>query len=259
LKATSPAEQIQNLLNSDNKEEKLALFQFTVADSKELILLKYNLWARHFFPQYFESEDAPFHKEMNLYNVQIYKGEMDSFINIAFRGAGKDVKTQLFIAFAILNDTESFRKYFKVLSDDDTNAVQSVTDIYNMFVKPNVAELYPSTFEKSVFKREERKDAFTTSKGIKVLADIVGTSQRGAKQEEARPDFVWCNDFETRKTLRSAVISRAIWDNMEEARTGLQKGGSMLYTCNYVSEAGNVHRLVTEKQSDRKKVLSCQL
>lgn len=216
--------------------------------------MKFNLWARHFFPQYFESEDAPFHKEINLSNIQIYKGELDSFINIAFRGAGKDVKTQLFIAFAILNDTGSFRKYFKVLSDDDTNAVQSVTDIYNMFVKPKVAELYPSTFEKSVFKREERKDAFTTSTGIKVVADIVGTAQRGAKQEEARPDFVWCNDFETRKTLRSAVISRAIWDNMEEARTGLQKGGSMLYTCNYISEAGNVHRLVTEKQSARKKV-----
>jgi hypothetical protein len=41
---------------------------------------------------------------------------------------------------------------------------------------------------------------------------------------------------------------------MEEARTGLELGGSCIYTCNYISEAGNVHRLVTEKQSPRKKV-----
>lgn len=253
-KQSAPSSAINDILKNGTAKEKLSLFFFDVSMDDAVILLKCNLWSRFFFPQYFGSPDAPFHEEMNLANIKIYKGHLDSFINIAFRGAGKDVKTQLFITYAILNDTQSFRKYYKVLSDDQTNAVQSVTDIYNILVNPKIAEYYPNTFEKTVFKREERKDAFTTSKGIKVLADIVGTSQRGAKQEEARPDFVWCNDFETRKTLRSAVISRAIWDNMEEARTGLQKGGAMLYTCNYVSEAGNVHRLVTEKQSERKKV-----
>jgi hypothetical protein len=245
---------IKNILENGSIGEKKSLFLFDINCSNESILFRFGIWSRYFFPQYFKSEDAPFHKEMNLYNIQLYKGELDSFVNIAFRGAGKDVKTQLFIAFAILNDTGSFRKYFKVLSDDATNAVQSVTDIYNMFVNPKITAMYPDTFEKTVFKREERKDTFTTSKGIKVLADIVGTSQRGAKQEEARPDFIWANDFETRRTLRSAVISNAIASNMEEARTGLEKGGAMLYTCNYISEAGNVHRLVTEKQSPRKKI-----
>lgn len=247
-------DKLQEILNKGKIKDKLSLFYFDTSMSNEVILLKLNLWSRYFFPQYFSSEDAPFHQEMNTYNIQIYKGELDSFINIAFRGAGKDVKTQLFIAYAILNDTGVFRKYYKVLSDDATNSVQSVTDIYNMLVNPKVTEYYPNTFEKTVFKREERKDAFTTSKGIKVIADIVGTSQRGEKQEEARPDFIWANDFETRKTLRSAVITRSIWDNMEEARTGLEKGGSIVYTCNYISEVGNVHRLVTEKQSKRKKV-----
>lgn len=246
--------EVKDILFQGTPKEKLALFYFDVSMDNEVILLKFNLWGRYLFPQFYKSEDAPFHKEMNLYNLQAYKGELDSFVDIAFRGAGKDVKTQLFIAYAILNDTEHFRKYFKVLSDDGTNSTQSVTDIYNMLVNPKVTELYPNTFEKTVFKREEKKDAFTTSFGVKVLADIVGSSQRGAKQEEARPDFIWANDFETRKTLRSAVISRSIWDNLEEARTGLEKGGCMVYTCNYVSEVGNVHRLVTEKQSARKKI-----
>lgn len=245
---------IQEILKSGTGKEKLSLFYFDCSMDNEKILLKFNLWGRYHFPQYYKSEDADFHNDMNLYNLQCYKGELDSFVNIAFRGAGKDVKTQLFIAYTILNDTGSYRKYFKVLSDDSTNSVQSVTDIYNMLVNPKITELYPNTFEKTVFKREERKDAFTTSKGVKVLADIVGSSQRGAKQEESRPDFIWCNDFETRKTLRSPVITRSIWDNMEEARTGLEKGGSIVYTCNYISEVGNVHRLVTEKKSDRKKV-----
>lgn len=248
-------DKIKQILKEENPKELLALFNFTIQDPNEKILLKFNLWGRYFFPQYFGSEDANFHKEINLYNLQVYKGELDSFINIAFRGAGKDVKTQLFIAYVILNDTEHYRKHFKCLSDDGTNSVQSVTDIYNMLVNPKVTNLYPNTFEKTVFKREERKDTFTTSSGIKILADIVGAGQRGAKQEEARPDFIWFNDFESRKTLRSAVITRAIWDNMEEARTGLELGGGCVYTCNYISETGNVHRIITEKKSPRKKVL----
>ena len=247
-------EKIQDILLNGTDKEKLALFYFNVRMSTDEIEVKFNLWSRYHFPQYFGSEDADFHSEMNRSNIAVYKGDLDHFVNIAFRGAGKDVKTQLFMAYAILNDTENYRKYYKVLSDDGTNSVQSVTDIYNMLVNPKVAYLYPDVFEKTAFKREERMDAFTTSKGVKVIADIVGASQRGAKQEESRPDFLWRNDFETRKTLRSAVITRAIWDNLEEARTGLQKGGGIIDTCNYISEVGNVHRLVTEKQSDRKKI-----
>src|SRR3990167_7174279 len=96
--------------------------------------------------------------------------------------------------------------------------------------------------------------SFTTTTGVKMLADTVGTEQRGAIQEQARPDLIWFEDFENRITLHSAVKTRAIWDNMEEARTSLEVDGSCIYTCNYISEMGNVHTLVT-KTSNRKKVL----
>jgi len=39
---------------------------------------------------------------------------------------------------------------------------------------------------------------------------------------------------------------------MEEARTGLAKGGGCIYTCNYVSEQGNVHKLVTAPATRRR-------
>ena len=248
-------EEIQKILSSDSLLEKKALFLFDSSDSDESVVLKFNLWARYFFFQYFESPDAEFHDEINLNNLKIYRGEIDSFVNIAFRGAGKDVKTKLFIPFCILNDTAHSRRYFKVLSADITNAKQSVTDMYNMLINPRLLEMYSDTFEKTGFKREETMTSFSTSTGIKVLADTIGTEQRGAIQEDARPDFIWLNDFETRKTLRSAVVTRSLWDNMEEARTGLQKGGGCIYTCNYISEAGNVHRLLTEKLSIRKVAL----
>ncbi len=245
---------IQKILDSDNLLEKKALFLFS-EDTAPTIILKFNLWSRWFFPQYFESADAPFHRDINENNLKIYNGDIDQFINAAFRGAGKDVKTKLFIPFCILNDMNRYRRYFKVLSADLTNSKQTVTDIYNILISPRIVEMYPDTFEKTGYKREETMASFTTAHGVKVLADTIGTEQRGAIQEESRPDFIWFNDFETRKTLRSAVITRAIWDNMEEARTGLQKGGGCIYTCNYISEMGNVHRLITEKLSQRKIIL----
>lgn len=246
---------IQAILDSDDLAQQKALFQFDSSDSNDAVILKSNLWARHFFPKYFESPDAEFHEEINRNNLAIYRGALDIFVDIAFKGAGKDVKTKLFIAFVILNDLEHFRKYFKVLAEDGDNSTQIVTDIYNMMVEPRVVQMYSDTFVRSAFKREETMGSFTTATGIKVVADTIYTSQRGDVQEEARPDFIWFNDFETRKTLRSAVQTRSISDNMEEARTGLQKGGGCVYTCNYLSEMGNVHRLVTEKLGSRKKVL----
>lgn len=247
--------EIQQILQSDNKEAKLALFRFSLDEDNERIIFKFNLWGRYCLPQYFKDEDADFHNDINNGNLDAYRGAIDSFVDVAFRGAGKDVKTKLFIPFCILNDKNNHRRFYKILTEDIGNAKQIVTDIYNILVNPRIVSLYPNTFEKTSYKREETMTAFTTAKGIKVLADTVGVEQRGAIQEEARPDFIWFNDFESRNTLRSAVKTRVIWDNMEEARTGLQKGGACVYTCNYISEMGSVHRIITEKLSDRKRVL----
>lgn len=246
---------IESILKSKNKVEKLALFRFSPEEPNDEIILKFNIWSRYFFSQYFESEDALFHNDINTGNLDAYKGNIDYFVDVAFRGAGKDVKTKLFVAYTILNDKTNKKKYYKILTEDVGNAKQVVTDIYNMFVNPRVAQYYPNTFEKSVYKREETMAAFTTTNGIKVIADTVGTEQRGAIQEETRPDFIWFNDWESRKTLRSIVITKSVHDNMEEARTALQKGGCAIYTCNYISEMGNVHRILTEKLSERKRIL----
>jgi hypothetical protein len=158
----------------------------------------------------------------------------------------------LFIAFCVANDEDQFRKYIRILSDDIDNAKQSVLDIYNMFVY--TSSMYPEIFKKTAIKREETMGEFTTTTGIKLLAKPIGVSQRGKIMEDAKSDFDWYDDFESRMTLRSAVITNKIADNMEEARTGLALGGSSIYTANYISEAGNVHKLI-EKKSSKKKVL----
>lgn len=239
---------IQQILAGNDKKLKKALFQFS-KESESEVLLKFNLWSRYFFPKYFTSKDASFHKTIDELNLRTYRGEVRSFVDVAFRGAAKTARTKLFIAYCIANDTDHFRRYIKVLSADGDNSTQIVTDIYNMLAKS--VELYPELFEETKEKREERMSSFTTATGIKVKADTVGTDQRGAIQEENRQDLIWYEDFENRTTLRSARKTKSIWENMEEARTGLAVNGSAIYTANYISEAGNVHTLITKKTTGK--------
>ena len=246
--------ELQEILTKGTITEKKALFSFNVEESNEKILVKFNIWMREYFAVYFTSKDAPFHREIDLYNLQAYKGDLKAFVNIAFRGAAKTARTKLFLGFVIANDTSHYRKYIKILSADGDNSKQITTDVYNMLVQPRIKEMYPEVFEKTTAKREETMSSFTTTTGVKVIAGTVGQDQRGAIQDESRPDWIWFEDFENRKTLRSARVSTSIWENMEEARTGLSQDGSCIYTCNYISEMGNVHTLVS-KVSDQKKVL----
>lgn len=245
---------VETIMRGTDKEAQLALFRFKVSDPDELILNKFKLWGMTFFPKYFKGKDAPFHKDIDLGNLHSYKALIKTFTDIAFRGAAKTTRTKLFTAFVVANDEENFCKYIKVLSKDLVNATQFVTDVYNMFVDWKMREYYPEIFQKTEFKREETMGSFTTATGVKLLADTVGTDQRGQLQEESRPDWVIFEDFETRKSLRSAVQTQTIWDNMEEAKNGLAKGRSAVYNCNYISERGNVHKLV-ERRDKMNRVL----
>src|SRR3990167_1025328 len=173
--------------------QRKALFSFTDNPDEE-IRVKFNLLARFFFPRFFSSPDASFHKEIDLGNIGVYR-RGESFLNIAYRGSAKTTRTKLFIAFAIANDLSHQRRYFKVLSKELSNAKQSTTDIYNMLISARVRNLYPEIFEKTTEKREETMASFTTATGIKMTADTIGTDQRGDIQDESRPDYIWFDDF----------------------------------------------------------------
>lgn len=236
--------EVSKILASKDPKKIRGLFAFTPNINNYVIQEKFYHWSRYFFPHFFPSEDAPFHKVMDAQNIGVYLGAETSFLNIAFRNSAKTTRTKLFVAFVIANDKEHSRRYFKVLSKDLSNAKQSTTDVYNMLISPRVKGMYSEIFEKTDAKREETMGSFTTATGIKMTADSIGTGQRGDIQDESRPDFVWMDDFEDRLSLMSAATTHKIWANMEEARTGLAKDGGMVYTCNYISERGNVHKLV---------------
>lgn len=245
---------VEEILETGKRPEVRSLFLFNKNNTHEEVLFKFRLWSRWFFPDYFIDgagnvvSDAPFHNDFDSNNLRVYWGEQDHFVNAGFRGCSKTSRNKLFIAFCIANDEDNTRRFIKVVASDGSNSKQITTDIYNMFVSNRIMYYYPEIFQRDIKKREETMSSFTTSAGVKVSAGTVGMEQRGDVQEDARPDLLLLTDFETRKTLRSAVLTQAIWDNMEEARTGLAKGGGAIYECNYLSERGNVHRLIKKRK-----------
>lgn len=242
---------MEEILKKANKEEIRALFRFDSTFKKERVLTVFGFWCRWFFPQYFKSQDADFQEEIDENSFDVYFGKKKFFLLIGFRGCAKTTRQKLWRAFCIANDMDHKKKYYKILTKDLGNAKQTVTDIYNILINDKVHFYYPEIFQKTTEKREETMASFTTSTGVKMRAGTVGMEQRGQLQEDSRPDDIWFDDFETRKVLRSAVEIKTIADNMEEAITGLSKDGSATYTCNYLSERGNVHKLVNKKGSDR--------
>jgi hypothetical protein len=251
---------LEQILLDNNPEELRVLFSFDRNDSVDLIALKFALWARRLFPKFFAHkdepvEDAEFHEKIDKNNIMVYIGLAKTFLNIAYRGAAKTTRSKLLKAFLISNDRDHTRRYMKILSEDGTNSKQSVTDIYNILIDPKMTKIYPEIFEKTHEKREETMSSFTTAQGVKLRAGTINQSQRGAIQDEARPDFIWFDDFETRITLKSAVKTYTIWLNMVEAYDGLSIDGGAIYTCNYLSERGNVHKLVNRADNIKHLIL----
>jgi hypothetical protein len=238
-------DQIRKMLNEGTPSQIKALFLFDRNTDSDVVLWKYRIWSRWFFPKLFKSDDASFHEDIDRNNLETYLNG-GQYLDIAFRGAAKTARTKLFVAFVIANDESHYRKSFKVLSEDISNAEQNVTDVYNMLVAKRVRVIWPEVFEKTDAKRQESMKVFTTSTGVKIESDSILTSQRGDQQgeEASRPDFIWFDDFETKKSLLSAIATHKIWLNMDEAYQGLEKGGGAIYNCNYLSERGNVHKLV---------------
>lgn len=239
--------ELEQFLSNGTIEEKKSFFAFDNTDEDKEVIFRFNIWIRYFFPQFFKAEDAPFHKDFDNNNLLAYRAKIKTFTNLAFRGSSKTTRTKLFVAFCIANDIEHFRRYIKILSHDQTNCKQFVTDIYNLLIQPQVREMYPEIFTKTDTKREETMTSFTTAIGVKILADTVGSSQRGSIQDENRPDLIILDDFETRETLRSAIKTKTIWDNMQESKDGLSINGACIYLGNYLSEMGNVHRIIQKK------------
>lgn len=230
------------LLNASN-EEKLAFFSFDT-ESPEKILIKFDRWARMYYPRYFTQPTADFHYDMVMGYISSYT-ERTPFINLGFRGCAKSSLAKLFITYVMLNDLQSRKKFIKFLTKDLRNSKQMVTDIFNNIVQ--VKELYGEVFiiDKEV-KQEETMSTFQLNTGVKIAAGTVGQQHRGHLQDAYRPDWLWFDDTEDKESVRSITITQGIIGRCDEALAGMAIDGSYVVLGNYISKNGTMQWFINK-------------
>jgi hypothetical protein len=230
-------EYLVNLAIDGTPAQKRELFGFNSETSEDEIVIKFQLFAKSNFIRYFPDKDAPFHPRMIRHTIRSYRGE--NATDVGFRGDAKTTLRKLLRVYLLLNDTDHFRKYLKILCRDDANSKQIVTDIYNLMLE--LAPIYGDVFNnESKQKKEETMSSFTLGCGVKVKAGTVGQKQRGHIQDAYRPDWIWFEDIEDRESVSSQVITQKVIVLCDEAITGLARNGSWELTGNYISDTGSV-------------------
>lgn len=236
----TPREFIKDIVLNGSDEERLELFQFDNSYSPEIIAKKFKIFARARYPRYFKSHKADLHDEMVLNLAKSYRNEAD-VMTLGFRGCAKTVLHKLFLAFVLLNDRDHSKRFIKVLTRDKPNAVQIVTDVYNMVLEAE--SLYGNLFTQKgagKTKRQETQNNFTLTTGVKLASGTVGKVQRGHIQDAYRPDWIWFDDVEDRISVSSMAITQTVINNISEAIDGLAKGSSFIVTGNYISDQGTI-------------------
>jgi hypothetical protein len=240
---TAALEMAKEITFEGTDEDRLAFYAFEPDDLTETIVLKFEFWARVMYPRYFTSPAAPFHRDMAEMMILAYcgkplPGKKSNYLNLGFRGCAKTTYTKLFLTFAILNDRAESRKYIKVLTRNQGNSRQIVTDVYNLMLE--VRELYGDYFLKDNKdkKQEETMGSFTTNDGRKLLSGTIGMTQRGHLQDASRPDFILFDDVEDRESIVSLPMTESTISRIDEALAGLSADGKWVCNGNYISDEG---------------------
>lgn len=251
------SEIIKDVILNGTPEEKQELFAFTVEDSNDLIIKKFELFTRTFYLRYFQDKQGEvtpspaFHRDFVNDSIDAYKGHVN-VVNAGSRDIAKTTIDKLFLPFVLLNDRGRYNRYIKVISKDISNAKQMVTDVYNMIIE--VIDVYGDVFEQEgKKKREQTQSSFTMKSQVKVVAGTIGNDHRGALQDAYRPDFILFEDIEDRTSISSALITEGNKLRAQEALDGMAKGSKYKVNCNYISEDGLIQWLM-DKESTRVRI-----
>lgn len=255
---------VKEIVDSGNGDKIIQTFAFDNTFERATIHFLFDYWARLFFPRYFQSEAPKFHHEIIDFFLASYLGHelpggTHNYVNLGFRGCAKTSLTKLLLTYVLLHDLSKkegsvgARQYVKVLTRNQGNARQIVTDVYNMMVE--VQDLYGNYFIKEdAKKREETMGSFTMTDGRKLLSGTIGMTQRGHIQDAFRPDFILFDDVEDNESVESLAQTESTINRIDEALAGLSADGTFVVNGNYISEEGVIQWFINMKSTHVHKI-----
>ena len=249
----------KEIIDSKDVDKIIHFLAFNKEDATETIHFKFDIWARFFYPRYYQSATPEFHHDIIDNSINTYLGRplpsqgTSNYLNLGFRGCAKTTLTKLLLTYFLLCDIDMSRKYVKVLTRNQGNARQLVTDVYNMMVE--VQDYYGNYFIKEdAKKREETMGSFTMTDGRKLLSGTIGMTQRGHLQDAFRPDLILFDDVEDNESIESLPQTEATINRIDEALQGLSADGKFIVNGNYISEEGVIQWFINMKSTHVHKI-----
>lgn len=250
---------IEKMTKSNNALSKELIDEVFSADSARRIYLCKNnqaLFFIYYFRHYIKYPFADFHWDMFEDLNELRERKINELGWIAFR---ESVKTSLVKSHIVRRICYEEKKFINVDCYDGDNSEQILFDVAselqgNPYIINDFGQLYNEE-RFAAFKTKKRIKDFITANKIRVAAYTTQQAVRGRTYGENRPDELILDDFETYLTIRSKAAQDQVDAHMGEFYGGLAPDHSVIYLGNYISEFGNVQKLIDRaKTSETLKV-----
>lgn len=165
-------------------------------------------WIKYFFPEYAESEFAPFHLKAIKRLV-----ENDKWYEVL--SWSRELAKSSVAMFALMYLALTKRKHFFVLaSATSESAIRLLTPYKTNFESNGRLKQF---YGKQVVIGQWTASEFTCRCGAKFIALGAGAAPRGMRNGAIRPDVIYFDDFDTDEDCRNPVTLQKKWDWAERA------------------------------------------
>ena len=194
LAADVPVEDWLSQSDINNKRKKLE------ADPVE--------WIRYFFPKYAKYEFAPFH-------VRAIRRVLEHDEWYEVLSWSRELAKSTVAMFILMNLALTGRKKFFVIASATIDSAKRLLTPYrlNFEQNPRIRQFYGTQQTLGQWTDSE----FTARCGAKFVALGAGSSPRGARNEEVRPDVICMDDYDTDEDCRNPETLKKKWDWFEQA------------------------------------------
>ncbi|GAA4825537.1 hypothetical protein [Algivirga pacifica] len=178
----------------------------------------YVRWFEYYFPDYAKSPCAPFHrKAANL----LVKYPVIQLLLEWFRGAAKSVHVCMGIPLFLMVKKEL--KFMLLIGENEAKAKKLLSDIQAQL---QFNQRFANDYGKMYQHGDWADGNFMTTTGVHFYALGLGQSPRGVRNGSQRPDYIVCDDLDTKercknpKRVREAVewIQKDLWGCFDEGR-----------------------------------------
>jgi len=123
------------------------------------------------------------------------------------RGFAKTTFLKVVVVWLIVHDKFSF---FVICCAAEDKAQNFISDVYNILCSPNIVALYGDFQKKKIEDNKTTKQAFYRGRMVILYAIGVGSNIRGINIGNERPDFLLCDDAQTKENAKNPTLSQEL-------------------------------------------------